>query len=166
MPLPQKLMCACCSLTYLSNLETGSLMTLSHHRNRLNHSVGGLQWHILSLLVGGCGLLLLLSGWLFSPAQVSAHTSQTTRATSLSSTGALIMQVNIGFDQAYRVGYWTPIHVTLNNQGANFRGTLSINTLTRAIRSRTEQLSPWNFEEPISVPRQSTKQISFNIPLY
>jgi hypothetical protein len=76
------------------------------------------------------------------------------------------MQVNMGFDSTYKIGYWTPVNVILNNHGADFRGTLSINTLTRPLHARTGQLSPWNFEESVVLPRQGTKQVTLNVPLY
>jgi hypothetical protein len=121
------------------------------------------QWHLISLLLGCCCLLLLLSSWL-SPSQASAHTTTQHRASLPAS--SITMQVAAGFDLVYRAGYWTPVHVALTNSGALFRGTLAINTLTRAPRAQVEQLSPWNFEQAVVVPARGSKQVSLNIPLY
>jgi hypothetical protein len=136
-------------------------------RNRLHPLFAPRSRNMIGLLLIGCCLLLLLCSW-FHPTQASAHTSHTTRTayTTLPPSNAVTMQVTIGFDSSYKVGYWTPVHVTLSNHGADFHGTLSINTLTRALRSRTEQLSPWNFEEPVVIPRHGTKQVTLNVPLY
>jgi uncharacterized membrane protein len=133
-------------------------------RNRLNHLFAPQPRYIIGFLVTGCCLLLLLCSW-FYPAQTSAHAAQTTHTT-LSPSNSVTMQVNVGFDSTYKIGYWTPVSITLNNHGAAFHGTLSINTVTRSLRAKAEQLSPWNFEAPVTLSRQGTKQVMVNIPLY
>ncbi len=138
-------------------------MALSHHRNRLNSAIDRPQWLLISLLPGVCCLFLLLSSWLF-PSQASAHTTASHRTAI--PTSSVSMQVTAGFDLVYRTGYWTPVQVTLTNSGTIFRGTLAINTLTRAPRARVEQLSPWNFEQTVVVPTRGSKQVTLNVPLY
>jgi hypothetical protein len=136
-------------------------------RNRLQLLFVPRSRNMIGLLITGCCLLLLLWSW-FAPTPASAHLAQTRQAThsALPVASSVSMQVTVGFDSSYKIGYWTPVRVTLSNQGADFHGALSINTLTRALRAKTEQLSPWNFEEPVVLPKHGTKQVTLNVPLY
>src|SRR5207253_8256277 len=78
-------------------------------------------------------LLLLL------PAQASAHALNTPGV-------GLTLQVDVGFNSFYRIGYWTPVRIKLSNQGGDFSGTLVINTISGqpAARGGTNT-SPWSF---------------------
>ncbi|MBV9229711.1 MAG: hypothetical protein JOZ18_10395, partial [Chloroflexi bacterium] len=65
----------------------------------------------------GC-FLALVSLLYLSPAQ----------ATYATASGGLTLQVDVGFDATYKDGYWTPVRVSLNNDGPDFQGTLSVST--------------------------------------
>ncbi len=99
-------------------------------------------------------LLLLL------PAQASAHATNTPVV-------GLTLQVDVGFNSFYRIGYWTPVRIKLSNQGGNFNGTLAINTISGqpAARGGTNT-SPWSFEEAVTLPRGTQKQLTLTMPLY
>ena len=77
------------------------------------------------------------------------------------------LQVDVGFQATYRSGYWTPVHVTLSNNGADFRGVLSVSTFSGPPRSATIGiLSPWSFQEPVTLPKGAQKQVTVNVPFY
>jgi len=113
---------------------------------------------ILRLLVGCC---LAFTGLLsFSPTQATAHAEAAPAR-------ILTMQLDVGFNSYYRIGYWTPIRVTLSNQGADFRGTLAINTFSGLSPiNGGSNTSPWSFEEPVTLPQGTQKQLTLTMPLY
>ena len=80
----------------------------------------------------------------------------------------LSMTVEMGFDGYYRVGYWTPVRVTLANSGASFSGTLALQTFSA--RSATNQgapiLSPWSFTQPVTLPHNARKTLTLTVPAY
>src|SRR6266851_558979 len=97
---------------------------------------------------------------LLFPAQASAHARNTPAV-------GLTLQVDVGFNSFYRIGYWTPIRITLNNQGPGFSGTLAINTVSgqRALGGAVAT-SPWSFEEPVTLVQGTRKQVTLTVPLY
>ncbi|MBV9229712.1 MAG: hypothetical protein JOZ18_10400 [Chloroflexi bacterium] len=113
---------------------------------------------IMKLLVGCCLTLALYA--LFSPAQASAH--------AISAPVAPTLEVDMGFDSAYKSGFWTPVHVNINNSNsADFIGTLSVSTYTELSRtSGTSQTSPWSFEQPVTLQKGAKKQITVYVPFY
>src|SRR5215472_7210485 len=99
-------------------------------------------------------LLLLL------PAQASAHAINSPAV-------GLTLQVDVGFNSFYRIGYWTPVRVKLSNQGSDFSGTLAINTISGQAGVRGgSNTSPWSFEEAVTLPRGTQKQFTLTVPLY
>jgi hypothetical protein len=77
------------------------------------------------------------------------------------------LQVDIGFNSYYRIGYWTPIHITISNQGPDFSGRLVINTVSgQSLPGSMASTSPWSFEEPVTLARGTQKQIALTVPLY
>ncbi len=125
----------------------------------LDHHYAWLQPKtMLKLLVGCC--LALIVFLLLSPAQASAHAANMP-------TSDLTLQLDVGFNSIYRIGYWTPVRVTLGNTGANFSGTLAINTLSSLSRTGPgTAISPWSFEEPVTLARGTQKQVILTVPLY
>lgn len=112
-------------------------------------------------LKGCCLTLMLLLFLLLSSAQApAAHATN-------QHTAGLTLQVDVGFDSFYRIGYWTPIRITLNNQGPGFSGTLAINTVSgqRALGGAVAT-SPWSFEEPVTLVQGTRKQVTLTVPLY
>jgi uncharacterized membrane protein YhaH (DUF805 family) len=116
------------------------------------------QLIIARTILAACCLILLL---LLSPARASAHTIN-------SYAGGLSLQINAGFNENYRLNYWTPVRITLNNSGPIFNGTLNVLTFTAQGRSITgpATYSPWNFEVPVKLAKGTQKQITLNIPFY
>ena len=113
---------------------------------------------ILKLLVGCC--LALTVFLLLSPAQASAHAANMP-------TSGLTLRLDVGFNSFYRIGYWTPVRVTLGNTGADFSGTLAINTFSGLSRTGPGTIiSPWSFAEPVTMAQGTQKQITLTVPLY
>src|SRR5579875_2871337 len=113
-------------------------------------------------LAASCWLAFLLC-LLIVPTPAFAHAElQTTPASGLS------LSLDMGFDGYYRVGYWTPVRVTMENSGASFVGTLALNTFSA--RSATNQgmpiLSPWSFSQPVTLPHHARKTITLTVPTY
>lgn len=80
----------------------------------------------------------------------------------------LSLALDVGFDGYYRVGYWTPVRVTMENSGANFSGVLALQTFSA--RSATNQgapiLSPWSFTQPVTLPHNARKTVTLTVPMY
>jgi hypothetical protein len=97
---------------------------------------------------------------LLFPAQASAHAMNTPAV-------GLTLQVDVGFNSFYRIGYWTPVRIKLSNQGGDFSGTLDINTISGqpAARGGTNT-SPWSFEEAVTLLHGTQKQLTLTVPLY
>src|SRR5579859_3234102 len=129
------------------------------HRNMLDHHYAWLQPKTtLKLLVGCC--LALTFFLLPSATQVSAHMA-------VKPVSDLTLQLDVGFNSLYRIGSWTPVRVTLGNTGADFSGTLAINTFSGL--SRTDPgttTSPWSVAEPVTLAQGTQKQITLIVPLY
>ncbi len=124
-----------------------------------DHGYAWLQLKTMLRLLVGCGLAFigLLS---FSPAQATAHAEDAPARN-------LTLQLDVGFNSFYRIGYWTPVRVTLSNQGADFRGTLAINTSSGLSPiNGGSNTSPWSFEEPVTLPQGTQKQLTLTMPLY
>jgi len=125
----------------------------------LDHHFAWLQSKTtLKLLVGYC---LALTFFLLLPAaQISAHVAD-------KSASELTLQLDVGFNSFYRIGYWTPVHVTLGNIVADFSGTLAINTFSGLSRiGPGTTTSPWSFAEPVTVAQGTQKHITLTIPFY
>jgi hypothetical protein len=124
-----------------------------------DYGYGWFQLKIILKLLGGCGLafIALLS---LSPAQALAYSGSAPARN-------LTLQLDVGFNSFYRIGYWTPVRVTVSNQGADFSGTLAINTFSGLSPiSGGSNTSPWSFEEPVTVPQGTQKQFTLTMPLY
>ena len=112
----------------------------------------------LKLLVGCC--LTLISFLLLSPAQISAHVAD-------KPVSHLTLQLGVGFNSFYRIGYWTPVRVMLGNTGADFSGTLAITTFSSLSRTGPGAItSPWSFAEPLTLAHGIQKQLTLFVPLY
>jgi hypothetical protein len=102
----------------------------------------------------------MLPAFLF-PAQASAYTKNTP--------GALpTLQVVVGFEDDARVDYWTPVQITLNNDGPDFRGALSATTYSSFSRSGVVvgTILPWSYKQSITLPHGAQKQIKLYVPFY
>lgn len=71
------------------------------------------------------------------------------------------------FGNTYRIDYWTPISVTLNNPGPTFKGTLAVHTyVNQTVAELSEHTSPWSFEHAVILPHGAHQQITLSIPSY
>src|SRR6266567_8550852 len=89
------------------------------HRQRIQGEYVTSMRRIVILLISICISLILLS-FLF-PARALAHTKDTLAILPT-------LQVAVGFEDDSRLNYWTPVDITLNNDGPDFRGVLSATT--------------------------------------
>src|SRR5579859_7790615 len=78
---------------------------------------------------------------------------------------SLALQVDVGFQATFREGDWTPVQVTIQNNGANFTGTLAVSTISGPRFTTTVgEVSTWSSERPITLPRGLQKQVTLYIP--
>jgi len=105
-------------------------------------------------------LALTLAFSLF-PVVASAHSNNTPAA-------APVLQMDVGFEDDSRLEFWAPARISLSNDGADFKGTLSATTYTSPFPSGqvVGTILPWSYQEPITLPHGSQKQIILNVPFY
>ena len=113
-----------------------------------------------------CSMVILLTSLCISlilflvPARASALTKN-----SLVVLPAL--QLTVGFEDDSRVNYWTPVQVTLSNEGSNFSGMISVTTYAGFSRQVVVgNTLPWSYQVSVVLPHGTQKQINFNIPFY
>ncbi len=106
-------------------------------------------------------LALTLVTFLLFPEGASAYTRTI-------ATGGPTLQINVGFEDDSRVGYWTPVQITLSNGGANFTGTLSATTYSSPLLSGlvVGNISPWSYQQPVTLPHGTLKQVMLYVPFY
>src|SRR6266571_3876059 len=61
--------------------------------------------------------MALMLAFSLLPAVASAHANNTPAA-------APVLQMNVGFEDDSRLEYWTPVQISLNNDGPDFKGPL------------------------------------------
>src|SRR6266571_5779634 len=111
---------------------------------------------------GGVVILLasLILFFILFPAQASAYTKN-------SPVVLPTLQIAVGFEDDSRLNYWTPVEVTLSNEGSNFTGVLSVTTYAGFSRPVVAgSILPWSYQTSVVLPHGTQKQINFNIPLY
>ncbi len=109
----------------------------------------------IRLLVGSC--LALTLALLFFPFKVSAHTV-------IASATEPTFSVNLGFNSRYRDGNWTPVQVTLQNNGPEFSGTVSINVPSPYLGNSAGNSLASIYQMPISLPTGAQKQVTLYVP--
>ena len=114
---------------------------------------------MVTLLASICTSLIFL--FFLLPAQASAHTKNTPAVLPT-------LQVAVGFEDDSRLDYWTPVQITLNNDGPDFRGVLSATTYAGISRTGLVfgTILPWSYQEPVSLPHGAQKQINLFVPFY
>jgi hypothetical protein len=121
-----------------------------------HHQSQRLDTLILKLLIV-CSLLVIA---------ISLQPSDRAQAAVHASPGPTI-QVEVGFDQDYREGYWEPVYVTLNNTGPNFQGKLTANVFTGQVRTASINFSsPWSFQRSVTLPKGSQQHLTLYMPFY
>ena len=92
------------------------------------------------------------------------------RASALTKNSLVVLpalQLTVGFEDDSRVNYWTPVQVTLSNEGSNFSGMISVTTYAGFSRQVVVgNTLPWSYQVPVVLPHGTQKQINFNIPFY
>ncbi len=73
--------------------------------------------------------------------------------------GSLQLQIEAGYSQRFRPDYWTPLRLTIANDGPDISGSLRVRPENNAGISATTYLLP------IDLPRQSRKQVFLNVVL-
>ena len=125
----------------------------------LDHYSGSLPMKtLLKLLVGCCvALTFFLS---CSALRISAYVAD-------KPVNNLTLKLDVGFNSFYRIGYWTPVRVILNNIGSGFSGTLAISTFSGQSRTGPGTTpSPWSIAEPVTLAQGPHKQLTLTVPLY
>src|SRR5712691_3180262 len=139
-------------------------MNSSRRKGRRNMlQINGARFQLKNMLkvLMGCFLALALS-LLLSQSQAAAYTTANPTVMTASSP---TLQVDVGFQATYRSGYWTPVHVVLSNNGADFKGVLSLSTFSGPPHSTTIGIaSPWSFEEAVTLPKGAQKQVTLDVP--
>jgi hypothetical protein len=129
----------------------------------LTHQYRKLQTQISSLPLQ-CGFTLAIPLLLFflTSGQVSAHGQINTNTVS-----NLSLQVDMGFQATYRDNYWVPVTIHITNNGAAFKGRLTIKAFTGSPRTRIiGNISPWSFEQPVTVAAQTQGLVTIDAPFY
>lgn len=127
---------------------------------------GWLRSSITRLLLIGCGLLcgscLLCILLLYYAATIVPQDDNQTN------TLYPALTINAGFNDIYRVGHWTPVHVTLTSRGAPFTGKLAVQSYTGGSRTAitTDSLSPWQFIQTIALAKGQHRQFTIYAPHY
>jgi hypothetical protein len=80
--------------------------------------------------------------------------------------GGPSLQVNAGFGTRYRDENWIPVQVTLNNNSADFNGTLSLSPSLPLFLTQGNSVPTSSYQLPIALPNGTQKQVTLNIPLY
>ena len=109
----------------------------------------------ISMMLVFC--FFVLSFVITSPA--SAHN------TNSAEDGPSIQRVTTGFDEQYQDGNWVPVQVTLSNNGADFSGKVSIQVPSSSFNIPGNSTSTYVYQEPVSLPPGSHKQVTLYIPL-
>ena len=107
---------------------------------------------------------LLLSLVLAQPAfarQVTAHSTSNTQTQRVADDGPTISQAVAGFDSRFHDGNWVPVSITLDNNGADFQGMVSVSVPGSAFVN-TDNTSV--YQVPISLPSGAHKQITLYAP--
>ena len=127
--------------------------------NRLAKFVYSRGAPLRSPCILGISLLLL---FFLLPAQASAHTKNAPASFPT-------LQVAVGFEDDARLDYWTPVQITLNNGGPDFKGVLSTTTYS-SFFSRTGvvvgTILPWSYQQSITLLHGAQKQINLYVPFY
>ena len=111
-------------------------------------------------MVAGCCLILVFCLSLSTGGRASAYgAGSVPRPPTL--------QVELGFQATYRIGFWTPVFVTVNNtNNISFSGMLSVSTYAGSPRTSNDASSYWNYETPVFLHGNEQKQFPLNVPFY
>lgn len=130
-------------------------MRTSHH--------GWPRSSITRLLFVGCGLFCVIA--LISVFMVHYATSTGTHTSVKTKTLYPTINIDAGFDDVYRVGYWTPVRVTVTNPGEMFTGKLAVQSYSSSYQaSNVDTVSPWQFMQAITLDKGQQRQFTIYAP--
>ncbi len=111
---------------------------------------------LTSLLLSA--LMLLFSGRAFAASADTGMAKMTG--------GGVSLQVQVGLDGTTKTGYWVPVQVQLSNDGASFRGTLSVQTYSGppGFSTAITSTSSWSFQEPVMLAHGAQQQVNLSVP--
>lgn len=117
-------------------------------------------------LVRSCLALSLFVTFLLFPSNALANTGMA--AVNGTSPPSLLptFEVKAGFNARYRDGNWVPVQITLNNNGADFSGTLSISAPPAFAGLGNSTPSSTYYKESITLASGAQKQVSMYVPLH
>jgi len=75
-------------------------------------------------------------------------------------------QVKAGFDSHYRDGNWVPVQITLQNDGPDFNGMLSLIAPPPQFQLAGSPGTPSNYQVSVSLANGAQKQVTMYLPLY
>src|SRR5437660_2977258 len=116
---------------------------------------------IKRVLIGAC-LAFALTLFLLLPLSASAHSVHTISSLAAPAAGPT-MQVQAGFNSRYRDGNWTPVQVTLRNDGPDFNGKVSVIT-TPLFSGPGNGGSTYTYQQAVSLPNGSQRQVTLSAP--
>ena len=111
-----------------------------------------------TLFIQSIACILCAIALLCAPQHVFAHALPTHTAAD-----GPTFQASIGFNSRFRDGNWVPVHVTLQNTGADFTGMLAVNIPTQSPGS-TDSNPTAIYRTPIALPAGAQKQITLYAP--
>jgi hypothetical protein len=129
---------------------------LTHQYRKLQAQLSGIPLQ--------CGFILAIPLLLFflTSGQVSAHGQMKTNTVS-----NLSLQIDIGFQATYKDSYWVPVTIHITNNGTAFKGRLTIKAFTGSpLTRRVGNISPWSFEQPVTVAEQAQGLFTIDAPFY
>lgn len=140
-----------------------TLYRLWPHLQKTSYPSASHMWrsiqHVTLLLIP-----LLLSLVLAQPAfarQVTTHSTSNLQAKRVADAGPTISQAVAGFDSRFHDGNWVPVSITLDNNGTDFQGMVSVSVPNSAFNNTG---STSVYQVPISLPSGAHKQITLYAP--
>ena len=107
---------------------------------------------------------LLFSLLLAQPAfarQITTHSTSNVQTKRVAGDGPTISQAVAGFDSRFHDGNWVPVSITLDNNGTDFQGMVSVSVPNSAFNNTG---STSVYQVPISLPPGAHKQITLYAP--
>ncbi len=100
------------------------------------------------------------------PARLSQSAQiQTVQAMNVPTDG-LALNMDMGYYQSFfRMNYWTPVHVTMENSGADFKGALTVSVFTGPPHADIVSItSPWSFGQAVTLRHGARQQLTVYAP--
>lgn len=112
---------------------------------------------IIKIAIAICFIFLSML-FLFAPRSLALGTHPL-------SNGPRIKKIDAGFGGAYRDGNWVPLQISLENNGPEFDGKIAVNIQSAFNRTAAASSSTTTYEQVISLPSLSDKQVMMYVPV-